>query len=119
MGKGLARKIAKRILAEHEKGRSYRAIVEQDYPSIKPGTLNRFAKSQGEWIPKNKEILAALGLYKPRLPYPRPSWLFKWYHTPKDERYAVMKSHVENGHSDEEQRRAEKEIKGILEWLNG
>lgn len=115
MAKGLARKIAKRILAEHEKGRSYRAIVEQDFPSVKPGTLNRFAKSEGEWIPKSKEILAALGLYKPRLPYPRPSWLFKWYHLPKDERYDVIRSHVSG--TDEEQRRQKKETRKILEWL--
>jgi len=35
---------------------------------IKAGTVNRIAKSKGAWIPKDCEILIALGLKKPRKP---------------------------------------------------
>lgn len=117
-----ARKFAKRLTQENEKGRPWREIAD-DFPMlyadgkpiVKAGTLSRIAKEKGEYMPSKKEILAALGLYKPRLPYPRPSWLFKWYHKPKEERYEVMKSHVEKDH--EEQRRQKKETRKILEWL--
>jgi hypothetical protein len=94
-------KLAKRIL-EEKATRTYRDIAAQDFPRradgtqiVKAGTLNRIVKSKGKWLPKNKEILAALGLYKPRLPYPRPAWLYKWYRLPKDERHEVIKEHVE------------------------
>lgn len=36
-------------------------------PGIAPGTLCRFAKSNGEWKPKNIEIQKLLGIYH----YPR------------------------------------------------
>ena len=74
VSKARARKLAKRILRNNKKGRSYRVIVREDYPMlgadgrpiIKAGTLNRFAKGKGEWIPRDCEILFALGLKKPR-----------------------------------------------------
>jgi len=104
--------LAKRIL-EEKATRTYRDIAAQDFPRradgtqiVKAGTLNRIVKSKGKWMPKNKEILAALGLYKPRLPYPRPSWLYKWYHMSKDERHNVIRSYLDK-----------KETKKILEWL--
>lgn len=120
--KGLARKLVKRLIQENEKGRPWREIAG-DYPMlnadgkpiVKAGTLSRIAK--GKYMPSKENILAALGLYKPRPPYPRPSWLFKWYHKPKDERYAVMRSHVENGHDDEERLRQKKETRKIMEWI--
>lgn len=69
-----AKKLAKRILDENEKGRSYRTIAREDFPMIgvdgvpiiKAGTLNRIAKEQGNWLPKDIEILIALGLKKAR-----------------------------------------------------
>jgi len=44
--------------------------VREDYPGgiIKPGTLSRFAISEGEWIPKDENILIALGLKKEKKP---------------------------------------------------
>lgn len=68
VAKGKARKTANRILREHRKGRSYRAISREDYPRVKPGTLNRFAKEKGAYVPKDKDILIALGLKKERKP---------------------------------------------------
>ena len=70
---GKARRLANRILREHRKGRSYRKIAREDYPGVKPGTLNRFAKGKGAYIPKDRDILIALGLMrerKPRVPSP-------------------------------------------------
>lgn len=111
-----ARKLAKSLLNENSHGRSWRKIAREDYgDAVNYATLNRFAKSEGKWIPKNKDILAALGLYKPRLPYLRPSWLFKWYHLPKDERYEVIRSHVSG--TDEERRRQKKETQWYIGWL--
>ena len=80
-----ARKIAKRLLKENrENGRSWRTIAREDYDNqVNFATLNRFALSEGEWIPKNKEILVALGLSKPRKKFPRPAWLLRWYRLSK------------------------------------
>lgn len=103
-----ARKLAKSLLNENSHGRSWRKIAREDYgDTVNYATLNRFAKSQGDWLPKNKEILAALGLYKPREPYPRPSWLYAWYHMSKEERHNVIRSHLDKI-----------DTKGILEWLS-
>lgn len=66
---------------------------------VKAGTLNRIANKGGEWLPKDKEILAALGLSKPRPKFPRPAWLLKWYRLPKDERWKVMENHVKGKQS--------------------
>ena len=38
---------------------------------VKPGTLNRIAKSGGAWMPKKDIILIALGMKK----RPKPEWL--------------------------------------------
>ena len=67
MGKGLARKLAKRLIQENEKGRPWRKIAD-DYPMlnkdgkpiVKAGTLSRIAG--GGYMPSKKEILIALGL---------------------------------------------------------
>ena len=37
-------------------------------PIVKPGTLNRIANEKGNWLPKDVEILVALGLKKVREP---------------------------------------------------
>lgn len=70
-GKERVQRLARRILRENKKGRSYRIIAREDYPTVKAGTLNRIANSKGEWIPKDECILIALGLKKPRKP---PEW---------------------------------------------
>lgn len=86
IAKGTAKRFAKRLLREHRKGRSYRTIAREDYPTldddgeliVKFGTLNRIAISRGEWFPKDRKILVALGLKKPlqkRVPEPIPEWL--------------------------------------------
>jgi len=62
-----AGKLAKLLLEENKKGKSWRVIARQYFRPkiINYATLNRFAKSGGKWMPKNKKILAALGLIKP------------------------------------------------------
>ncbi len=80
ISKARARKIAKRILRENRKGRSWRVISREDYPTVKPGTLNRFAKEKGAYIPVDEDILVALGLKKPRVKRPPkqsddPAWM--------------------------------------------
>jgi hypothetical protein len=70
-----ARRFAKRILRENKK-RSYRRIVREDFPTrradgnyvVNFGTLNRIANERGNWLPKDKEILIALGLKKQSRP---------------------------------------------------
>jgi hypothetical protein len=104
ISKARARKLAKRILRDNKKGRSYRVMTREDYPMlgadgkqiIKPGTLNRFANSRGEWVPKDCEILVALGLKKPLEPRPLlPPWFhqtpeaLEWF-TRKKERIKQM-----------------------------
>jgi len=72
--KAQAKKLTKLILRENKKGLSYRNIArlskvkDKDGKLIlKAGTLNRFAKAKGEWMPKDQEILKALGLqHEPR-----------------------------------------------------
>jgi hypothetical protein len=60
---------------EHE---SWRKIAESyGNPIIKAGTLCRIAREAGEWIPKDKEILIALGLVKAHIKEPQPEWLVK------------------------------------------
>jgi len=68
-----AKKVAKRILRENKKGRSYRTIAREDYPTVKPGTLNRFSNGRGEYIPADKKLLVALGLKK-NTPKPKSIW---------------------------------------------
>jgi hypothetical protein len=86
VSKAHARKLANRILREKKKNRRpWRTIVAEDFPMkgadgkpiIKPGTLNRFAKSKGNWIPTDCQILKALGLWKKRSPY---AGLPRWFH---------------------------------------
>lgn len=69
VSKDMAKKLANLILRENKKGMSYRGIAglckmkNRDNSFIlKAGTVNRFAKEKGNWIPKNKQILIALGL---------------------------------------------------------
>lgn len=71
-----ARKLANYILNANRNGQSYREIATDLYvfgggdfktPNpIKAGTINRIANSKGEWLPKDEDILKALGLLKPR-----------------------------------------------------
>lgn len=67
-----AKKLA-RSLRRENRVLSWRKIAERyNNPIIKPGTLHRIAtslKHEGDqWYPKDKEILLALGLIKPRKP---------------------------------------------------
>jgi len=78
--KARAEKLAKRILKEHQT-RSWRKIVNEDFPGVKPGTLNRFAKELGEYIPTEESILIALGLKKVRK---KRRVLPKWFQQSND-----------------------------------
>lgn len=73
-----AKKAAKTLLRENRKnGVSWRTFEKCGYegevvilPGISAGTLCRFAKSKGAWLPKDPDILKRLGLYveKPQRP---------------------------------------------------
>ena len=74
------RRFAKWLLRENKKGRSYRQIARDFAPIIKAGTLNRIAKTRGEYMPKDENILIALGLKKPRKVKEKvilPKWLIR------------------------------------------
>jgi hypothetical protein len=60
-----ARKLAFWIQSLHLE-KSYRKIAAEDFPGVKAGTLNRIAKGDGRWMPKDREILRALGLIVPQ-----------------------------------------------------
>jgi hypothetical protein len=60
-----ARNLAFCIQALHLE-KSYRKIAVEDFPGVKAGTLNRIAKEEGRWIPKDRRILKALGLLAPQ-----------------------------------------------------
>lgn len=60
-----AKKIARRLLRENRRGRTWREIAREDYDNkISHALLNKFALRQGEWLP-NEEALIVLGLIKP------------------------------------------------------
>ncbi len=63
-----ARTLARRLLRQNRgtasiEARSWRVIARDDYDNqIAPGTLCRFAVSEGEWIPKEDHLQIVLGL---------------------------------------------------------
>jgi hypothetical protein len=60
-----ASRLAKWLIQENE-NLSYRAIAKIYFPPIvKPGTLNRIAKTGGDWMPKKEAILIALRIKQP------------------------------------------------------
>ena len=62
----IAKKSALELLRENRRGRSWRAIAHEDFKDqINHATLNRFANSKGEWLPKDKRLLVMLGLILP------------------------------------------------------
>lgn len=66
-GSAKAKKLARKLLRENRRGRTWREIAREDYRGrVSFATLNRFAIHKGEWLPKDDEILTALGLKKPR-----------------------------------------------------
>lgn len=78
VSKTRARKIANRLLREN-KEKSWRDL-EKTY-EVAAGTLNRFAKSHGQWLPKDEVILKKLGLLIEPSPYRvMPRW---WERTPE------------------------------------
>ena len=89
-----ARKLAKRILADNKNGISYRDMVSKEFNGMKAGTLNRFAKSKGKYIPKDKKILSILGLITEVKRYEKPDFIKQWGHLPVDERHKVIKEYL-------------------------
>ena len=68
------KKAALELLRQNRKfKRSWRTIAREDFASqIKPGTLCRFAKARGKWIPVNQNLKEALHLIEPpRIHQPR------------------------------------------------
>jgi hypothetical protein len=62
--------LVKRLLEQYGEIRSWRKVAEQ-YPGVTFQTLNRIATSEGEWLPKERGVLVALGLIKPKPPRTR------------------------------------------------
>jgi hypothetical protein len=63
-----AKMLAKRLLDENGRGRSWREIARADYSNkVNFATLNRFAIHEGKWMPKDRRILKVLGLIEPKL----------------------------------------------------
>ena len=60
----LSIKLAELILVSNRQGITYREMSKMC--GVKPGTINRFAKAKGKWIPKDKSILVRLGLVQTR-----------------------------------------------------
>lgn len=72
-----AKRLARRLLRENRHGRSYRAIVNEDYGGLfSHAVLVRIANSDGAWLPKTEEILIALGLITRRKKQHQPRDLF-------------------------------------------
>lgn len=78
-----AKTIALRLLRKNRgtrkfPARSWRQIAREDYNGqINHATLNRFANSEGEWIPKDEGLQIVLGLKRPRRVKPQqPQALF-------------------------------------------
>lgn len=79
--KAAARKLAQALKARNEAGESWRKIAAS-YPArpdgtpiVKAGTLNRIVNEAGAWLPKDPEILVALGLKEKRVREELPEWL--------------------------------------------
>ena len=71
-------KIAQELKARNGLGESWRKIAASyNHPAVKAGTLCRIASSNGDWLPKDRSILEALGLIEPRQHEPQPDWLVK------------------------------------------
>jgi hypothetical protein len=73
--------LLEQIAEQYSRLRSWRKVAEC-YPRradgsqiVKAGTLNRITNEAGEWIPKDREILVALGLIAERSKEPQPEWL--------------------------------------------
>jgi hypothetical protein len=73
--------LLEQIAEQYARLQSWRKVAEC-YPRradgsqiVKAGTLNRISHEAGEWIPKDREILLALGLIEVRSKEPQPEWL--------------------------------------------
>ena len=91
------RNLAKRLLRLHDKKRRTWRDISGDYPGVKFGTLNRIAKSRGEWIPADTHIQELLGIKrKPRVKKPIPllgtdGWESVFFKQPKKRRSTCHK----------------------------
>jgi hypothetical protein len=61
------RELAKRLMEQYAVIGSWRRVADC-YPGVTFQTLNRIATSAGEWTPKERKTLIALGLIEPRAP---------------------------------------------------
>lgn len=60
-----AKKLARKLLRENRRGRSYRTIAREDYQGkVDQSTLSRIAREKGEWLPKDAKILKLLNVCK-------------------------------------------------------
>lgn len=62
-----AQTLARRLLRENRHGRSWRLQSREDFGGkVNHATLNRIARTKGEWLPKDEDLLMALGLKRER-----------------------------------------------------
>jgi len=64
------RELVKRLMEQYAEIRSWRKVADH-YPGVTFQTINRIATSEGEWLPKERKILVALGLMAARAPRTR------------------------------------------------
>ena len=64
-----AKKLARRLLRENKRGRTWRVIAREDFDNqVNYATLNRIAREKGSWIPKDERLQIILGLRQPCAP---------------------------------------------------
>lgn len=74
-----AKKLARSLLRENQRGRTWRTIARDDYQNqIDQSTLSRIARKKGEWIPVSLDLQVILGLKKPCEPKLPPPPLPEW-----------------------------------------
>jgi len=84
------KKLARALLRENRRGRSWRTIAREDYQGrIDQSTLSRIVRGKGTWLPRDERILVILGLKKPCVPKPVPAPIPEWLRDIK-KKIAVM-----------------------------
>lgn len=65
-----AQRLAKRLLRENKRGRTWRTIAREDFnDQVNYATLNRITREKGAWIPKDEQLQIILGLRQPCAPH--------------------------------------------------
>lgn len=85
--------LAKRLLQLHREVHSWRKVAKDNYPGVNYATLNRIARSKGEWMPKSFRIQELLGIArKPRNQTPLQPYQIWWRKLLKAEREQMIRN---------------------------